>query len=107
MRVGASRLTAEKRQAGDRGPTRTLRLSRGHALCLRRSRGAGTVQGAAGQRGGCVPLGPRGPVSALQGLCSLGGEGPWQGRGFTRRRGRGASGQAGGRRSLYPLEDRR
>lgn len=56
-----------------RGPTRTLGL-RGPVLCLLRLLGAGAVQDAAGQRGGRVPLGPWGPVSALQDtsqLCSL------------------------------------
>lgn len=45
--------------------------SSGHAHCLLRPPGAGAVQDAAGQRGSCVPLGPRGPVSALQGTAVL------------------------------------
>lgn len=56
-----------------RGPARTVGL-RGPVLCLLRLLGAGAMQDAAGQRGGRVPLRPRGPVSALldaSELCSL------------------------------------
>lgn len=63
---GASRLAAQTRQREwDRWALPGIATS-GAVCCLLRPLGAGTVQDTAGQRGGCVPFGPRGPVSALQ-----------------------------------------
>lgn len=63
---GASKLAAWKRQRGwDRWALPGIATS-GAVCCLLRPLGAGTLQDAAGQRGGCVPFGPGRPVSALQ-----------------------------------------
>ena len=69
-----------------------LACPQGPALCLLRPRSTGAVPDAAGQRGGRLPLGPRGPVSAPHGyghgiwgaslLQERGSSAAWQGLGW-------------------------